>query len=96
MTLSSRPQQRSSASQARRGQAGPTIVLELDRVHIDALEAAMDLDRGYFDRHPSAAVYVRPMLEHEMCATGCQPAAGRLVRVGVVAPGLRARFEVWA
>jgi hypothetical protein len=68
----------------------------LDALHEGAIDAAMDLDRGYFERHRSASSYVRPALEHEWCpaAGRCGPAGGLRVRVYYVASGVRARVPL--
>lgn len=70
--------------------------VDLDALHEGAIDAAMDLDRGYFERHGWASSYVRPALEHEWCpAAGyCGPAGGLRVRVYYVAPGVRARVPL--
>lgn len=75
---------------------GSDVTINLDAEHQEAIEAAMDLDRDYFQRHESASSYVRPALEHEWCpAAGyCGPAGGLRVRVYYVAPGVRARVPL--
>ena len=66
----------------------------LDQRHEAAIEAACDLDRGYAARHPDAATYVRPALQHELCIPGEPCRDHALIRVLFVAPGLRARTVV--
>ncbi len=66
----------------------------LDELHDAAIVAACDLDRGYAARHPDAATYVRPALQHELCIPGEPCCDHALIRVLFVAPGLRARTVV--
>jgi hypothetical protein len=66
--------------------------VEVDAVHEAAIEAACDLDRSWFERHPETTTYVRPALEHEACVPGGPCVHYRRVQVWQVAPGVRARW----
>jgi hypothetical protein len=63
----------------------------VDVLHAAAIEAACDLDRSFFERHPGAVTYVRPALEHEACLPGGPCRSLERVQVWQIEPGLRAR-----
>ena len=94
-----RPRRRPAVQAASGTGPAPSVSADpvgLDAQHEEAIDAAMDLDRDYFERHGWAWSYVRPALEHEWCpvAGHCGPAGGLRVRVYYVAPGVRARVPL--
>jgi hypothetical protein len=69
-------------------------LVEVDALHAAAIEAACDLDRAWFERHPEVRTYVRPALEHEACIPGQPCRSYALMQVCQVEPGLRARWTL--
>jgi hypothetical protein len=69
-------------------------LVAVDSVHEAAIEAACDLDRAWFERHPEASSYVRPALEHELCLPGGPCVSYDRMWVWQAAPGVRARFPM--
>jgi hypothetical protein len=67
--------------------------VRLDPLHEAAVDAACDLDRGYFAEHPSAGCYVRRPLDHEGCLPGerCSDLRGFVVTVTYHGPDVRSR-----
>ena len=68
--------------------------LDLDPLHAAAVDAACDLDRTFFERHPRAATYVRPALAHEACVPGHACRSIEHIAVWQLEPGLRARWPL--
>lgn len=68
----------------------------LDPLHEQAIEAACDLDRAYFDGHPDQDGYYRQAVDHETCAafTGCVDHSQVVIEVTSFGPGLRARRPI--
>lgn len=69
-------------------------------LHARAEEYFSQLDRDYFEAHPTASGYTRPPVDHEWCCPACYEDDGRCVpMVGIVtavdvmnvASGVRAR-----
>jgi hypothetical protein len=70
----------------------------LDPLHEQAIEAACDLDRAYFDEHPEAEEYIRRAVDHELCGPfpECFDYARTVIRVMSFGPGVRARMPIAA
>ncbi len=69
-------------------------LVAVDPIHEAAIEAACDLDRAWFVRHPEASSYVRAALEHELCLPGGPCLRYGRVWVWQAAPGVRARLSM--
>ena len=81
----------SSRAARRARRAHRRTEVRVDALHAAAIEAACDLDRGWFERHPDAVTYVRPALDHEASVPSGPCRSLALVQVGQIEPGLRAR-----
>ena len=67
--------------------------ITLDPLHVEAVDAAMVLDRGFAERHPEARSYIRPALRHEACVPGEPCRWPESILVIFWAPGVRSRQE---
>lgn len=78
----------SSTGEPRKGEGFGPPLLHLD----DAVEAACDQDRDYFERQPQVSCYIRPIVPGEFGPfANLDPREYPLVRVTALAPGVRAR-----
>ncbi len=76
------------ASNAGRGEGFGPPLLHLD----DAVDTACDQDRDYFECHPETSCYIRPIVPGEFGPfANLDPLEYPLVRVTVLAPGVRVR-----
>lgn len=73
-----------------------TTVVRLDPLHEEAVKAACDLDRAYFDDHPGRDSYIRQPVAHELCAAfpTSLDHSGLLIPVMNFGDGLRGRLSI--
>jgi hypothetical protein len=79
-------------------------------LHGHVLAYVADVDRGWFEHHPTQTSYSRPAFEHEFCdprqLPACTPPVPvvppepghrweMLVQVDLIGPGLRTRQPFW-
>ena len=63
---------------------------------IEMVEIVSNLDRAWFEAHPTETVYVRKAYPGEFPYEPAPPGAGdQLVEVRQIAPGIRARWGYW-
>lgn len=72
------------------------MIRAADVMHDLVLDQVTDRDRQWFEEHPSSRWYTRPAVPHEVCLPGmrCVDVAGSLMKVHLIAPGLRMRVMV--